>query len=208
MRVFVLTAGSLRAVHTKAHTAHSFSWDRNVTGNRVVHDVVRCSLLSKYHNVSLVTCNFIHVLQNSTVFPVSIFTKITITQLYYVKISYTEFYSDHSTNVGSKDGNSFTPCNKIVPPLCRFSRNKIVPPLCRISRNKIVPPLCRILRNKIVPQLCRFSKNKIVPPLCRFSQNKLVPPLCRFSENKIVPPLCRFSRNKIVPPLCRFSRNS
>ena len=55
-----------------------------------------------------------------------IFKKITSTKQYYVKISYTEFYTDRSANVGSKDGNSFTPCNKIVPPLCRFSRNKIV----------------------------------------------------------------------------------
>ena len=193
MQVLVLTAGSLHAVNTKAQTSHSFSLDRNVTGNGVVHDVVRRSLHSKYRNLA---CDFIHALQNSTAFPVSIFTKITSTQQYYVKISYTKFYTDRSTNVGSKDGNSFTPCNKIVPPLCRFSRNKLMPPLSRFSRYKIVPPLCR------------FSRNKIVPPLCRFSRNKIVPPLCRFSRNKIVPPLCRFSRNKIVPLLCRFSRNS
>ena len=104
-------------------------------------------------------CNFILALRNSRAFPVSIFTKITSTQQYYLKISYTEFYPDRSTNVVSKDGNSFTPCNKIVPPLCQLSRYKIVPPLCRFSRNKIVPPLCRFSRYKIVPPLCRFSRN-------------------------------------------------
>ena len=85
--------------------------------------------------------NFVHALRNSTAFPVSIFTKITSIQQYYVKISYTEFYPDRSTNVGSKDGNWFTPCNNIVPPLFRFSRNKIVSTLCRFSRNKIMPTL-------------------------------------------------------------------
>lgn len=54
IQMFVLTAGSLRAVHTKAQTAQSFPWDRNVTANGVVYDVVRSSLHSKYHNVTLV----------------------------------------------------------------------------------------------------------------------------------------------------------
>lgn len=51
MQVFVLTAGSVRAVHTKAQTGHSFSRDKR----HWKWSGPWRSLHSRYHNVTLVT---------------------------------------------------------------------------------------------------------------------------------------------------------